>query len=216
MRVLMIDDHVMFLQGLRTLLGLLAPHLDIETSAHMSSALEMAGAASYDLVLLDWHMDDGDGAESMARLREAGCAARIVILSGETDSALIRKALDAGAAGFVPKIYSSEVMLAALEVVIKGGIFLPPEALRATSVAAAPVLSSDLVDIETRHPELTPRQVEVYRAAARGLPNKLIARELGIEVSTVKTHLTQIYAVLGVSNRTQAAYQASSEGFRVD
>ena len=67
MRVLMIDDHVMFLQGLRTLLGLLAPHLDIETSAHMSSALEMAGSATYDLVLLDWHMDEGDCAESMAR-----------------------------------------------------------------------------------------------------------------------------------------------------
>jgi DNA-binding NarL/FixJ family response regulator len=217
MRVLMIDDHVMFLQGLRTLFGLLAPHLDIETSAHLSSALAMAAAGAYDLVLLDWHMGECDGAESMARLREAGCAARIVILSGETDATLIRRALDAGAAGFIPKIYSSEVMLAALDVVIKGGIFLPPEALRASSaLAATHTPPADLIDVESRHPELTPRQVEVYRAAARGLPNKLIARELGIEVSTVKTHLTQIYLVLGVSNRTQAAYQASSEGFRVD
>lgn len=221
MRVLMVDDHVMFLQGLKTLLSLLAPELKVDTAAALSDALQMASTSSYELVLLDWHLNDCDGEESMRRLREVGCAARVVVLSGETQASLIRRTIDQGAAGFIPKKYSSEVMLAALKVVVSGGIYLPPEALRESGPdAAAPPAAgrreqAGLVDIETRYAGLTPRQVDVYRAAARGLPNKLIARELGIAESTVKTHLSVVYAVLGVTNRTQAAYQASREGFRV-
>ena len=71
-----------------------------------------------------------------------------------------------------------------------------------------------LVHTESRLAVLTARQAEVYRAVARGLPNKLIARELGITEATVKSHLSAVYAVLGVNNRTQAAFQASREGFR--
>lgn len=218
MRVLMVDDHVMFLQGLKTLLTLLAPGLAVDTAAQLSDALQMATTTGYELVLLDWHLSECDGDESMRRLREAGCTARIVVLSGATQSTLIRRAIDQGAAGFIPKTYSSEAMLAALNLVVSGGIYLPPEALRecgssmATQHTGSP---RELVNVETRYAGLTPRQVDVYRAAARGLPNKLIARELGIAESTVKTHLSMVYAVLGVSNRTQAAYQASREGIRV-
>jgi DNA-binding NarL/FixJ family response regulator len=218
MRVLMVDDHVMFLQGLKTLLSLLAPELKVDTAAALSDALQMASTSSYELVLLDWHLNDCEGEESMRRLREVGCAARVVVLSGETQASLIRRTIDQGAAGFIPKKYSSEVMLAALKVVVNGGIYLPPEALREGGPQAStpgPGVRAELVDIETRYAGLTPRQVDVYRAAARGLPNKLIARELGIAESTVKTHLSVVYAVLGVTNRTQAAYQASREGFRV-
>jgi DNA-binding NarL/FixJ family response regulator len=223
MRVLMVDDHMMFLQGLKTLLNVLAPELNVDTAARLADGLQMASATAYDLVLLDWHLGEesaeNDGAESMRRLREVGCAARIVVLSGETKPSLIRQTIEAGAAGFIPKKYSSEVMLAALNVVVSGGIFLPPEALNDESTGAATRTrrSTDaLVDVESRFVGLTPRQVEVYRAAARGLPNKLIARELDISESTVKTHLSAVYSVLGVSNRTQAAFQASREGFRVD
>jgi DNA-binding NarL/FixJ family response regulator len=92
----------------------------------------------------------------------------------------------------------------------------------APATSAAPIkgpparrATDALIDIESRFANLTARQAEVYRAVARGLPNKLIARELGITESTVKTHLSAVYAVLGVNNRTQAAFQASREGFRV-
>lgn len=218
MRVLMVDDHVMFLQGLKTLLNLLAPELNVDTAAQLNDALQMATTTSYELVLLDWHLNDCEGDESMRRLREVGCAARIVVLSGETQSTLIRHTIDQGAAGFIPKRYSSEVMLAALNVVVSGGIYLPPEVLRESGTHAAGQGAGsprELVGVETRYSGLTPRQVDVYRAAARGLPNKLIARELGIAESTVKTHLSIVYTVLGVTNRTQAAYQASREGIRV-
>ena len=268
MRVLMLDDHLMLLQGLKTLLSTLAPELEVDISVGMDDGLQMAAGSRYELILLDWYLGEGNakttGALNMQRLRDVGSTARIVVLSGETDSTLIRQAIKAGASGFIPKKYGTEIMLAALRVVVSGGIFLPPEAMyerpaaqpspaanadlaseepavaangvgnrsnapharRATDMvavaAAAAVVGADaaaaavpLVDIESRFSVLTARQAEVYRAVARGLPNKLIARELGITESTVKTHLSAVYAVLGVNNRTQAAFQASREGFRV-
>ena len=214
MRVLMIDDHVMVLQGLKNLLSVMVAGVQIDTASAIAPALALASATRHELVLLDWHLDDCSGEQAIQRLRDVGCTARIVVLSGECNAALIRTAIELGAAGFVPKRYSSEAMVAALEMVLQGGIFLPPEAQarggRDTSQAAAP-----LTEAEQHMAGLTPRQIDVYRAAARGLPNKLIARELEIAESTVKTHLLAVYAALGVRNRTEAAYHASREGIRI-
>jgi DNA-binding NarL/FixJ family response regulator len=211
MHVLMVDDHAMFLQGLKNLLGVLSPGLQVDTSGDITRAVQLAGLCTYDLVLLDWHLTDCDGAQAMRRLRDAGCAARIVVLSGETNATLIRSAVELGAAGFVPKTYSSEMMIAALDHVLAGRIFLPAEALAAAGTHAAHVDPKS----DPRFAGLTTRQIDVYRAATRGLPNKLIARELGIAESTVKAHLTAVYAQLGVRNRTEAAYQASRDGLHI-
>jgi DNA-binding NarL/FixJ family response regulator len=216
MRVLMIDDHVMFLQGLKNLLGVLAPQLSVETADNVPDAVRMAAETPYELILLDWHMGDCEGDNVISQLREVGCTARIIVLSGETDTGTIRQTIDTGAAGFIPKRHTSELMLNALDIVVRGGIYLPPEVLgpqhRNSVARRAP---GALVDPGQRFAGMTPRQVEVYLAAARGLPNKLIARELGIAESTVKTHLSAVYGMLGVRNRTEAAYQASLEGIRV-
>ena len=210
MRVLMLDDHVMFLQGLKNLLAVLAPELQVDTSTRLAEALQLVQLTAYDLVLLDWHLAEHQGAQSLEQLREAGCAARIVVLSGETSSALIRRSVDLGAAGFIPKTYSSQMLIAALQQVLAGRIFLPAQG-RDDGAAAAP----SSIEADPRFAALTARQIEVYLDAARGLPNKLIARRLGIAESTVKTHLTAVFAALGVRNRTEAAYQASREGLRI-
>ena len=212
MHVLMVDDHMMFLQGLKNLLGVLAPGLSVDTSTELSHAVQLVQLSAYDLVLLDWHLADGDGQESIRRLRDAGCAARIVVLSGETSGSLIRSTVELGAAGFIPKTYSSEMMLAALGKVLQGQLFLPAEALRLSRAHGA---EGSAMAAELRLGGLTARQVDVYRAAVRGLPNKLIGRELGIAESTVKSHLTAVFAALGVRNRTEAAYQASRDGIHI-
>ena len=212
MNVLMVDDHVMFLQGMKNLLSVLVPDLRIDTTGEMANAVQLVQLTEFDLVLLDWHLNDGDGEQSIRRLRDAGCMARIVILSGETNAELIRSSVDLGAAGFIPKKYSSEMMVAALQHVLAGRIFLPSE----TPAAAAPGTDNAPAAADPRLAGLTARQMDVYRAAARGLPNKLIARQLNIAESTVKAHLTAVYTALGVRNRTEAAYQASREGIRVD
>jgi len=211
MQVLMLDDHEMFLQGLKNLLGTISPGLQIDISSNVAHAAQLTSLRAYDLVLLDWHLADCDGAEAMQRLRDVGCAARIVVLSGETSTALIRRTVELGAAGFIPKTYSSEMLVSALDKVLGGRVFLPAEGL---ATAAVPPTQTDL-EHDPRFAGLTSRQIDVYRAAARGLPNKLIARELGIAESTVKTHLSAVFAQLGVRNRTEAAFQASRDGLRI-
>jgi DNA-binding NarL/FixJ family response regulator len=205
MKIMMVDDHVMFLQGLKTLLGVLAPEHQVDTASKLAEALELIRLSAYELVLLDWHLAEGEGSESIARLHEAGCTARIVVLSGENGRALIERSIELGAAGFIPKTYSSEMMLAALAHVLAGRIYLP--ALSAEAARTMPV--------DPRWAQLTPRQRDIFRAAARGWPNKIIARELGIAEATVKTHLTAVFGVLGVRNRTEAAIQASRQGIPV-
>ena len=212
MNVLMVDDHVMFLQGLKNLLNVLAPELSVDTAGDLPRAVRLVQQSVYELVLLDWHLAECDGEDSFRRLREAGCAARIVVLSGETSATLIRSTVELGAAGFIPKTYSSEMMVAALGKVLDGQIFLPAEALNVSSIKAG---GHTTPETDVRFSGLTARQLDVYRAAARGLPNKLIARELGIAESTVKSHLTAVFQALGVRNRTEAAYQASRDGFRI-
>lgn len=209
MRVLMIDDHVMFLQGMKTLFGQLVPGVAVDGVEEIAVALEAVGRSRYDLVLLDWHLADSEGDDALVRLRDTGCDAPIVVLSGETNPVLIRRALDVGAAGFIPKTYSSEMMISALNRVLDGCISLP------INGGAPPPPRTLSAEFDSRLAGLTQRQLDVYRAAARGLPNKMIARELGIAGSTVKSHLAAVFAALGVHNRTEAAFQASREGVRL-
>ena len=210
--MLMVDDHLMFLQGLKNLLGVLAPDLHVDLCGDLTQASQFVLLTKYDLVLLDWHLADCDGVVSLKHLRDAGCMSRIVVLSGETSVDLIRGCVEQGAAGFIPKSYSSEMMVAALGKVLAGQIFLPAEALHASGTKT--VVGHGL-EGDGRFAGLTARQIDVYRSAARGLPNKLVARELGIAESTVKSHLTAVFAALGVRNRTEAAYQASRDGTRI-
>jgi len=208
MHVLMVDDHLMFLQGLKNLLSVLVPESRVDTSADLSNTLQLIGLSSYDLVLLDWHLADCDGEHALVHLRDAGCTARIVVLSGETSADLIHRTVELGAAGFIPKSYNAEMMVAALRKVLAGQIFLPAETLRMTERSSKVQKQSDTA---RRLATLTARQFDVYRAAARGLPNKLIARQLGIAESTVKSHLTCVFAALDVRSRAEAAYQASRD-----
>ena len=210
MNALMVDDHEMFLQGLQRVIEMMAPALHVDTAIDLQTALQRSRTTSYELVLLDWHLADCDGAHAIRSLRAVGSRARIVVLSGESTSTMVRNALDVGAAGFIPKAYSSQNMIGALERVLKGGIYLPTQAQD-----GSPAGRYASVDPDPRLSLLTDRQRDAYHAAARGLSNKLVAREMGIAESTVKTHLSAVYAVLGVRNRTEALYLASRDGTRI-
>jgi DNA-binding NarL/FixJ family response regulator len=210
-RVLMVDDHVMFLQGLKNLLTVLAPTVAADIANSLPLALQLLRSATYDLVLLDWHLPDTDSTTTIRQFRDSGCMGRIVILSGETSSASVAEAIELGAAGYIPKLFSSEQMVSALDQVLAGQVFLPPSA----NPGPAASRGSQRLEADPRFAALTARQIETYQAAVRGLSNKLIARELGIAESTVKSHLSVVYAVLGVRNRTEAAFQASRDGIRI-
>jgi len=209
LRILVIDDHALFRRGLKHLLRDLDDRVEVLEAAGCSETEALRGT-SFDLILLDLHMPGIAGLDALAAMRNAFEASRIVVLSGEEDPRQIRRAIDAGAAGFIPKASTPEVLLGALRLILAGGVYLPSVALRGMGEPDAAEQAS-----EDRIAQLlSDRQIEVLRKAVEGKANKVIARELGISDSTVKAHLSAAFRALGVHNRTEAVYAAARSWWR--
>ena len=133
------------------------------------------------------------------------------MLSGEDDPGVVRAAIERGAMGFIPKSSTPEVLVQALRLVLAHGVSLPPAVLGSARAAPATSLGASG---EVLLPGLTLRQMDVLRCVIRGLPNKIIARELDVSEGTVKAHLTLVLRALGVHNRTEAVYAAAKLGLR--
>ncbi|WP_342129822.1 response regulator transcription factor [Hydrogenophaga sp. OTU3427] len=215
LRVLVVDDHALFREGMRLLLRSMEMGLQVDLAATCIAGVEMAHAAGYDLILLDWHLNGLEGLDAVEALRTAAPMARLVVLSGEKSAAVVQSAIDHGAAGFIPKDSSPDALLHALQTVVWGGIYLPPSALALLGESLdAPLAPGDQA-LSAAFPDLTERQLDVLGAALRGLSNKLIAKELGITDGTVKTHLNAIFRLLDVKNRTEAVYEVARRGVRI-
>ena len=143
----------------------------------------------------------------MRRLRERYPALQIVVASAEDDPVTIRGVLGLGVAGFLPKSEPPEVMLQALQLVLRGGTYLPAVALSDFRDGRPPPARPDTTG-------LTPRQLDVLHQLMRGQPNKLIARELGLTEGTVKIHIAAILRALHARNRTEAVVVARQLGIQ--
>lgn len=221
MRVLVIDDHEVIWSGMRVMLERLMLQvqegrgLHFEGARSVEAALENADRQA-DLVLLDYHLPGGlSGLEALAAVREAFERASVVFLSADADPRQVRDAIARGAAGYVPKSMPEREIQAALGLVLAQGIYLPSMALLEVDLdAPEPDAEPELVAPDAlagflQH-EFSPRQREVLARALRGLPNKVIARELGIAEGTVKVHLAMVFKAMGVRNRTEAIYRVLS------
>lgn len=190
--------------GLERLLG---GEEDIEivgTAENGAVAVELAAKKEVDVVLMDLSMPVLDGIEATRRIVEAhGGNVRVVVLTSLSAREEIMAALDAGASGYLLKDAEPQELLAGVRAAARGDAPLAPR-------AAKEVLSARVE--EASGPELSPRETEVLRLVARGLPNKQIARELQISEKTVKAHLTQVFQRIGVTDRTQAALWAKDRG----
>jgi two-component system, NarL family, response regulator LiaR len=198
-RVLIADDHAVVRQGLRTFLDL---QEDIEVVAEAADGAEaIAGAARLepDIVLIDLVMPGVDGIEALRRLREQVPHARAIVLSSFVDDDKLFPAVRAGAAGYLLKDVQPQELVEAIRTVHGGGALLHPQ------------VAARLLQEMTEDP-LTPREREVLALIGRGMPNKIIARELSLSEKTVKAHVSSILAKLGVTDRTQAALYAVREG----
>lgn len=198
-KILICDDHPVFREGLRDALA--------ELSGEVVEAADCAGALrevdtdpAIDLVLLDLAMPGADGWTAFRTLRSRHPSLPVVIVSASDDPADIRRALDQGAAGFVPKSASPALLRNALRLVLAGGVYVPAAAL-----ATPPAGPGGAERRRARAAQLTPRQIEVLVLMSRGLTNLEIAGALGIAEGTVKTHARTIFEALDVSNRTEAA-----------
>ncbi|QRP49151.1 response regulator transcription factor [Amycolatopsis sp. FDAARGOS 1241] len=202
-RVLIADDHAIVRTGLAQLL-ITAGDLELVGSAgDGEEAVALAAQLSPDVVLMDLSMPGTDGAAATARIVAANPAAHVLVLTSFSDRTRILDALRAGAEGYLLKHSEPEVILAGIREVVAGGSPLDPKAAR--------VLLSDRRAARPAA-QLTAREREVLRMVGDGLPNKSIARRLGISERTVKAHLTNVYQRLGVTDRTQAALWAQRHG----
>jgi NarL family two-component system response regulator LiaR len=198
-RVLIADDPAVVRQGLRTFLDLQEDIEVVGEAADGADALEAAERLAPDVVLVDLVMPGVDGIEAIRRLRERAPTARAIVLSSFVDDDKLFPAVRAGAAGYLLKDVQPQELVEAIRTVHGGGALLHPQ-------VAARLLS------EMTEDPLTPREREVLVLIGRGMPNKLIARELGLSEKTVKAHVSSILGKLGVTDRTQAALYAVREG----
>jgi len=204
--VLVADDHPVVRQGLRTFLATQEDLDVVGEAATCTEAAERAAELRPDVVLLDLVMPGGDGIEAARKIREASPESKVIVLTSYPDDATVLPALEAGAAGYLLKDVEPQELADGVRRVHRGESLLHP--------AVAPRVIREAVGPGTaaERDSLTPRELDVLRLLARGLPNKLIARELGIAERTVKTHVSSIFAKLGVTDRTQAALYAVREG----
>jgi DNA-binding NarL/FixJ family response regulator len=197
-RVVLAEDHNLVRAGLERLL---ATAEDIEVvggAADGKEAVALAAETSPDVVLMDLSMPNVDGIEATRAILAANDAVQVVVLTSLADRERILAALDAGAIGYLLKDSEPDELIGGVRAAARGESPLDPKAARAVLSARA----------SRERAELSEREREVLRCVAEGMPNKLIARELGISEKTVKTHLTRVFQQIGVTDRTQAALWA--------
>lgn len=221
MKILLIDDHALFREGLALLLSPLVQTAEVWEAGSCEQAFELlALRGTPDLTLLDLGLPGLSGLQGLALLRERHPELPVVVMSSADDRDTVLASLDGGAMGFIPKSSSSAVMLSALRLVLARGIYLPPSAFlsgredRAPPAVPAASQSAELPGRHARELGLSPRQIEVLELILQGKSAKLIGRELGLSAGTVKAHTTAVLRALNVTTRTQAVIQAGKFGLR--
>ena len=209
MRLLVVDDHSLIREAVRHVMQSLAKSVTVLTASDCHEGFAIAERESdLEVLLLDFNLRGLSGVQAITAWRQRHPALPVVVLSSADDRATVLAAMAAGAAGFIPKASSNEVMLSALRLVLAGGKYLPVEVL--APEGCVPVRAADAASVEGLG--LSPRQLQVLELIARGKPNKIICDELGLAERTVKAHVTEVLRALGVSSRTQAALAAARLG----
>lgn len=206
-RVLLVDDHPIVREGLAAVLGDEDDITIVGAAASVAEALHLARALRPDALLLDLALPDGDGSDLIGPLQSELPALRVLVFTAYEQDDRVLAALRAGARGYLVKGASGGEIARALRTVHEGGTYI------AGSAASAALRTALQGQSATAGPEtLTGREHDVLRLVARGLPNKQIARELGITERTVKFHLSAILRKLEVSSRAEAAVTALRRG----
>lgn len=201
-RVVLVDDHAVVRRGLEKLLDGVDDITVVGSAANGAEAVELVRETRPDVVLMDLQMPVMDGVEATRRvIAECGCD--VLVLTSFSDAERIVEALDAGAVGYLLKDAEPAVVVEGVRAVSRGESPLHPRAARQLLGMRQPSRGKDT---------LTPRELEVLALVRAGLVNKQIARRLGISDRTVKSHLSSVFAAIGVQDRTQAAVWAERHG----
>jgi DNA-binding NarL/FixJ family response regulator len=203
-RLVIADDHPLFRGALReAVAGLLANAKIDEAGSFDEAAKLLDSGGDVDLILLDLSMPGVRGFSGLMYLRAQYPSMPVIVVSANDDPAVIRRCMEFGASGFIPKTLGVEEMRAAIQRVLNGGVWTPPD------VDLGAGHDKEAAELMARLATLTPQQVRVLMMLSEGLLNKQIAYELGVSEATVKAHVSAILQKLGVESRTQAVIAAA-------
>ncbi len=210
MKILLIDDHVLLLEGLALVLQRAFPTADIRILGSSEQALErLAEDPQADLAIVDLAMPGISGVTFIKALEERRLFIPTVVISASEKITDVSEVMQAGARGFIPKTHDVNGMLDGIRRVLEGEVYLPPETRRRLERLE----QSRAVDATTgRSLPISKRQLEVLRLVKDGLSNKQIARVLNISESTIKSHMGALLDVTGAKNRTECIVRAEALG----
>ncbi|WP_308467009.1 response regulator transcription factor [Rathayibacter soli] len=204
-RVVVVDDHPFFRDGITRGLTFTGRIAVVGEAGNGREALEVITREQPDVAVVDYQMPDIDGIGVVHAVNRDGLGTKVILLSAETGSAVVFKALEEGAKGYLSKDSSREQIVEAVMTVARGGTVVPPEL---TAGLAEQIRLRSQPDA----PALSQREQEVLRGFAQGLSIPQLAAELFIGVSTVKTHTQRLYEKLGVSDRAAAVAEGMRRG----
>ena len=210
--IILADDHAMVRGGLSLMIRMANQNVEILESSDFPETLKyLSEESSIDLLLMDLMMPGMQGLDGIEQICATYPDVPVAVISVKEDTETIRDVLNAGAVGYIPKTSSPNVTTSAIQLILSGGIYVPPHVLRRTAAepedaggAPSPASPSALVEPDAKMLGVTPRQKEVLDLLANGKPNKEIAAILGLTPGTVKMHTSRIFKLLKVSNRTEA------------
>jgi DNA-binding NarL/FixJ family response regulator len=203
-RLLIADDHPLFRGALREAVGGLLERVDVAEAGTFDELVELLErGGEVDLVLLDLTMPGARGFSGLMYMRAQYPGVPVIVVSANDDPAAIRRCMEFGASGFIPKTLGIEAMRAAISRILGGGVWTPPDVDLSTGSDAG------AAQLMARMATLTPQQVRVLMMLSEGLLNKQIAYQLSVSEATVKAHVSAILQKLGVESRTQAVIAAA-------
>jgi len=203
-RVLIADDHPIVREGLRTILGFQEGVEVVGEASDGQEAVDLAQSLLADVVLMDIRMSKLDGVEATRRIKAQNPQIGVIVLTNYDDDRYVFEGIEAGASGYLLKDIGADDLSEAIHRVARGESLMAPSVLR----KVLDEFAHRAEERELPHEGLTPRELEVLQALARGLKNEEIAKELFITEKTVKSHLGSIFSKLGVNDRSQAILYA--------
>jgi DNA-binding NarL/FixJ family response regulator len=203
-RLVIADDHPLFRGALRAAVSALFQNADIMEAGTFDEVVNLLERGTeVDLVLLDLAMPGTRGFSGLMYLRGQFPGVPVAVVSANDDPSAIRRCMQMGASGFVPKTLGIDGMRGAISKILGGGVWTPPD------VDLAQAADLETAELMARMATLTPQQVRVLMMLSEGLLNKQIAYQLGVSEATVKAHVSAILQKLNVESRTQAVIAAA-------
>jgi len=204
LKILLIDDHQLFLEGVRYVLSSLRDGVEVDEATNANRGLQLIDrGTAYSLILVDIELPGLNGFAFLEALRERKSVIPAVVLSSSTDARDMYQAISNGALGYIPKAYSSNQMLDALNQILMGHIYIPEEYQEKVNSLIRQGDANQNLD-----PELSERKLQVLKLLAEGYSNKEIAMVLGVTEAAIKSHIGDLLRLFQVKNRTACIAEA--------